>query len=192
MIEEYNTAKAQFEHMKTACEMAFKVNFEVATNMKFGVLPRFEEKVCEVEGKIGILIKKHHILLNAVPSNNYVELVFMRNGCIKIFKLSHDPCGDISTQIWCLYRSKEKQHRYFENDENDFHIVYQHDKDGFFWSINTFNTNYNRIETNLKFALTPEEGHSLHKQIQEWQDGIKAENIAKNSVEKCSINYIYF
>jgi hypothetical protein len=192
MIEEYNTAKAQLEHMKTACEMARKVNLEVATNMKFGVLPRFEEKVCEVEEKIGVLIKEHHILLNASRDNNYVELVFMRNGCIKIFKLSHDSCGDISSQSWCLYRSKAKQHRYFENDENDFDIVQQHDKDGFFWSIDAFNANYNRIETNLKFALTPEEGHSLYKQIKEWQNDIKAENIAKNSLERCSINYIYF
>jgi len=192
MIEEYNIAKAQLEHMKTACEMALKVNFEVAINMKFGVLPRFEEKVCEIEDKIGVLIKKHHILLNAVPSNNYVELVFMRNGCVRIFRLLHDPCGDIFVQSWCLSRSKEKKHRHFENDETDLDIVHQNDKDGFFWSIDKFDANYNRIETNLKFALTPEEGHSLHKQIKEWQDGVKAENVAKNSLEVCSINYIYF
>jgi hypothetical protein len=192
MIEEYNTAKAQFEHMKTACEMAFKVNFEVATNMKFGVLPRFEEKVYEIEDKICILIKEHHILLNAVLDNNYIELVFMRNGRVRIFRLLHDPYGDIFVQSWCLYRSKEKQHRYFKNDESDLDIVHQHDKDGFFWSIDTFDANYNRIKTNLKFALTPEEGHSLHKQIKEWQDGVKVENVTKNSLEVCSINYIYF
>jgi len=175
MITELANAKERVALFENAIEMAAGVNNEVAMDMRIGVLPKLTEKVEKIQRDIDDLAKTHHILFET-PFYEKAYILVFRDG--KTIVKKYDLHNFKNSQDWALTRSKE---RFDEAKESD--------DDGYYWAIVRYDCHLAETDTVrtwiCHFALTPEEGNSLHRQIGEWQNN-RDDGMAD------SPNYIYF
>jgi len=175
MIAELMEAKQDVESFKLAIFMAAGVNNEVAMDMRIGVLPKLTEKIEKIQRDIDDLVKTNHILFETPFYENAYISVF-RNGktIVKIYDLHENK----DNQDWALTRSKER-----------FDEVQESDNEGYYWAIVRYDCYLAQTviaSTPIcHFALTSEEGISLHRQLNEWQKE------RDNGMAELP-NYIYF
>jgi hypothetical protein len=107
---------------------------------------------------------------SSMPLKAYIA--FIRDGecMLKSFNIHETK----TSQEWALSRTKEN----LEEGQKP-------DDDGWYWSI--VSCDYNRVITGLYFVLSPVEGHSMFKQIGEWQEMLDKER----PQNKYTANYIY-
>uniref|UniRef100_A0A6C0LBE9 Uncharacterized protein n=1 Tax=viral metagenome TaxID=1070528 RepID=A0A6C0LBE9_9ZZZZ len=160
MIEELMKAKQGVESFKLAIFMAAGVNNEVAMDMRIGVLLKLTEKVEKIQRAIDDLVKTNHILFETPFYENAYISVF-RNGktIVKIYDLHENK----DNQDWALTRSKER-----------FDEVQESDNEGYYWAIVRYDYHLGSVDEVstpiCHFALTSDEGISLHRQLNEWQN----------------------
>jgi spermidine synthase len=171
MIAELMEAKQDVESFKLAIFMAAGVNNEVAMDMRIGVLPKLTEKVDKIQRNIDDLVKTHHILFET-PFYEKAYILLFRDG--KTIVKTYDLHECKYKQDWALTRSKER-----------FDEAKDSDDEGYYWAIVRYDYHLGSVDIAstwiCHFALTPAEGNSLFKQLNDWQK----ERIAD------SPNYIY-
>jgi hypothetical protein len=174
MIAELMKAKEDVVLFEHAIEMATSINNEVAIDMRFGVLPKLTEKVEKMQLIIDDLVKTHYILFEEL-SHKKACIILNRHG--KTIVKNYDLHDFKDNQDWTLTRSKER-----------FEKGHESDNEGYYWAIVRCDCNWDRLDVEriwIPFALTPSEGNSLFKQLNEWY----------NNRDECmedSPNYIYF
>jgi len=175
MIAELMKAKAEVESFKLAIFMATGVNNAVAMDMRIGVLPKLTEKIEKIQRDIDDLVKTNHILFET-PFYEKAYISVFRDG--KTIVKTYDLHENKDNQDWALTRSKEQ----FGKDQES-------DNEGYYWAIVRYDCHLGSVDiasTSIcHFALTPEEGHSLHRQLNEWQNK-RDDGMAELP------NYIYF
>jgi hypothetical protein len=177
MIAELMKAKQDVESFKLAIFMAAGVNNEVAMDMRIGVLPKLTEKVEKIQRDIDDLVKTNHILFET-PFYEKAYILLFRDG--KTIVKTYDLHENKDNQDWVLTRSKEQ----FGKDQES-------DNEGYYWEIVRCDSNWDLLVVErvwMPFALTPAEGHSLHRQIGEWQAQLDKESPREHNAS----NYIYF
>jgi len=176
MIAELMEAKQDVESFKLAIFMAAGVNNEVAMEMRIGVLPKLTEKVEKIQRDIDDLVKTNHILFET-PFYEKAYILLFRDG--KTIVKTYDLHDFKDSQDWVLTRSKEQ----FGKDQEP-------DNEGYYWEIVRCDSNWDLLVVErvwMPFALTPAEGHSLHRQIGEWQAQLDKESPRDHN----AANYIY-
>lgn len=175
MIAELVNAKERVASFEHAIEMATSINNDVAIDMRFGVLPMLNKKVEKIERDIDDLVKTHHILFET-PFYEKAYISVFRDG--KTIVKTYDLHENNDNQDWTLTRSKER-----------FEKSHESDNEGYYWAIVRYDCHLAQIDKVsawiCHFALTPAEGNSLFKQLNEWQ------NDRDDSMVE-SPNYIYF
>jgi hypothetical protein len=177
MIAELMKAKEDVVSFERSIEMAAGVNNEVAMDMRIGVLPKLTEKVEKIQRDIDDLVKTHHILFET-PFYEKAYISVFRDG--KTIVKTYDLHERKYKQDWVLTRSKER----FGKDQES-------DNEGYYWEIVRCDSNWDLLVVEriwMPFALTPAEGHSLHRQIGEWQAQLDKESPREHNAS----NYIYF
>jgi hypothetical protein len=177
MIAELMEAKQDVESFKLAIFMAAGVNNEVAMDMRIGVLPKLTEKVEKIQRNIDDIVKTNHILFET-PFYEKAYILLFRDG--KTIVKTYDLHECKYKQDWVLTRSKEQ-----------FDEAQESDDEGYYWEIVRCDSNWDLLVVErvwMPFALTPEEGHSLHRQIGEWQ----AQRDKESPREHNAADYIYF
>ena len=175
MIAELMEAKQDVESFKLAIFMAAGVNNEVAIDMRIGVLPKLTEKVDEIQAVIDDFVKTRHILFET-PFYEKAYILIFRDG--KTIVKTYDLHDFKDSQDWTLTRSKER-----------FEKGHESDNEGYYWAIVRYD--YHLGQTDIAstrichFALTPKEGISLNRQLNEWQNE-RDDGMAELP------NYIYF
>ena len=172
MIAELMKARDNVAAFKIFINLATDINNEVATGMRFEVLPKLTEKVEKIQAAIDNLIKTQHILFET-PFFEKAYISIFRDG--KTIVKTYDLHENKDNQDWALTRSKEQ----FENGHKS-------DDEGYYWAIVRYDCYLAQTDaTNTwicHFALTPVEGNSLFQQLNDWQNDRTAN----------SPNYIYF
>jgi hypothetical protein len=178
MIKELMKAKEDVESFKLAIFMAAGVNNEVAMDMRIGVLPKLTEKVEKIQRDIDDLVKTNHILFET-PFYEKAYILLFRDG--KTIVKTYDLHENKDNQDWVLTRSKEQ-----------FDEAQESDSEGYYWEIVRYDcylAQTDAVSARIcNLALTPAEGHSLHRQIGEWQ----AQLDKKSPREHNAPDYIYF
>jgi len=171
MISELMKAKKEVASFERSIEMAEPSTPELASNCRRFLLTKLNKKVEEIQRDIDDLVKTHHILFET-PFYEEAHIALNRQG--KTIVKTYDLHENKDKQDWALTRSKE---RFDEAQESD-------DK-GYYWAIVRYDYHLGSVDVVstwiCHFALTPEEGTSLHRQIGEWQ----------NERASDSPNYIY-
>jgi hypothetical protein len=172
MIEELMKAKDDVVSFERFIEMAEP---ELASNCRRFLLTKLTEKVEKIQRDIDNLVKTHHILFET-PFYEEAHILLFRDGktIVKIYDLHENK----DNQDWALTRSKER-----------FDDTQESDNEGYYWAIVRYD--YHLAQTDIAstsicyFALTSEEGISLHRQLNEWQNE-RDDGMAELP------NYIYF
>ena len=175
MISELMKAKERVVSFERSIEMAEPSTPQLASNCRRFLLPKLTEKVQEIQAVIDDLIKTQHILFET-PFYEKAYISVFRDG--KTIMKTYDLHERKDNQDWALTRSKER----FDESQGS-------DNEGYYWAIVRYDcylAETDKVMTWIcHFALTPEEGHSLHRQIGEWQNN-RDDGVAD------SPNYIYF
>jgi hypothetical protein len=174
MIAELMNAKERVASFEHAIEMATRINNDVAIDMRFGVLPKLTEKVEKMQRAIDDLVKTHHILFEEL---SYEKACIILNRHGKTIVKNYDLHDFKDNQDWTLTRSKER-----------FEKGHESDNEGYYWAIVRCDCHWDRLDVEriwMPFALTPTEGNSLFKQLNEWHRE-RVDRVAD------SPNYIYF
>ena len=160
MIAELMEAKQDADSFKLAIFMAAGVNNEVAMDMRIGVLPKLTEKVEKIQRDIDDLVKTHHILFET-PFYEEAHILLFRDG--KTIVKTYDLHDFKDRQDWALTRAKER-----------FDDAQESDDEGYYWAIVRYDCHLGSVDIATTwichFALTSEEGISLHRQLNEWQN----------------------
>ena len=176
MIEELMKVKEDVVSFERSIEMAVCVNNEVAMDMRIGVLPKLTEKVEKIQRAIDDLVKTHHILFET-PFYEKAYILLFRDG--KTIIKTYDLHENKDNQDWVLTRSKQR-----------FDEAQDSDDEGYYWEIVRCDSNWDLLVVErlwIPFALTPAEGHSLYRQIGEWQAQLDKESPR----EENAADYIY-
>ena len=174
MIEELMKAKKEVASFERSIEMAELSTPQLASNCRRFLLTKLTEKVEKIQRDIDDLVKTNHILFET-PFYETAYISVFRDG--KTIVKTYDLHENKDNQDWALTRSKEQ----FEKDQES-------DNGGYYWEIVRCDSNWDLLVSErvwMPFALTPEEGHSLHRQIGEWQND-RHDGISEPP------NYIYF
>jgi len=175
MIEELMKAKKEVVSFERSIEMTTSINNEVAIHMRFGVLTKLNKKVEEIQAVIDDLIKTQHILF---------ETPFYEKAYISVFRE-----GKTVVKTYDLHENEDKQDWALTRSKTRFDDAQESDDEGYYWAIVRYD--YHLAQTDkvsaqiCHFALTPVEGNSLFKQLNEWQNN-RDDGMAD------SPNYIYF
>jgi len=175
MIAELVNARDNVAAFEISINLAADINNEVATGMRFGVLPKLTEKVEKIQAAIDDLIKTQHILFET-PFYEKAYISVFRDG--KTIVKTYDLHENENNQDWALTRSKER----FENGHKS-------DDEGYYWAIVRYDCYLAQTHATrtwiCHFALTPTEGNSLFQQLNDWQND-------RDDGTSESPNYIYF
>ena len=173
MIAELIKAMEEVVSFESSIKMAEQSTPELASNCRRFLLTKLNKKVEEIDHAIFGILQTQHAIFEA-PNTGMAYFAFIRGEvCItKSFKIHETK----TSQEWALSRTKEK----LEEDQEP-------DEDGNYWSIISCDHSYSRVITGIYFSLRPVEGHSLSKQIKEWQDMLNKEC----PCNMYTANYIY-
>ena len=175
MIEELMKAKKEVASFERSIEMAELSTPQLASNCRRFLLTKLTEKVEKIQRDIDDLVKTNHILFET-PFYEKAYISVFRDG--KTIVKTYDLHENKDNQDWTLTRSKE---RFDEAQESD--------NEGYYWAIVRYDcylAQTDAVRTWIcHFALTPVEGNSLFKQLNNWQND-RDDGMAELP------NYIYF
>jgi hypothetical protein len=176
MIEELMKAKEVVVSFERSIEMAEPSTPELASNCRRFLLTKLNKKVEKIQRDIDDLVKTHHILFET-PFYEEAHILLFRDG--KTIVKTYDLHERKYKQDWVLTRSKEQ-----------FDEAQESDDEGYYWAIVRCDSNWDLLVVErlwIPFALTPAEGHSLHRQIGEWQAQLDKESPREHN----TADYIY-
>lgn len=172
MISELMKAKDDVVSFERSIEMAEP---KLASNCRRFLLTKLNKKVEKIQRDIDDLVKTHHILFET-PFYEEANILLFRDG--KTIVKTYDLHERKYNQDWTLTRSKER-----------FEKGHESDNEGYYWAIVRYDcylAQTDKVSAWIcHFALTPTEGNSLFKQLNEWHRE-RVDRVAD------SPNYIYF
>jgi hypothetical protein len=177
MIAELMKAKEQVMSFERSIEMAEPSTPKLASDCRRFLLSKLNKKVEKIQRDIDDLVKTNHILFET-PFYEKAYILLFRDG--KTIVKTYDLHERKYKQDWVLTRSKEQ----FGKDQES-------DNEGYYWEIVRCDSNWDLLVVErlwIPFALTPAEGHSLHRQIGEWQAQLDKESPRGED----AADYIYF